>query len=161
MCTEETVTVFTCKAKDTLLKLNGSQSWKLNRKKVLKCKYLICTNNAKHGLSENRVSHVQAFLVGKISGVRESFDTISNNRWIIEFDSFADINIPNFWKGWRNPVRYLKNSEISINFEELEFFPVQNRDMDFIAELDKKERKYHKLPPLSTADPTREPDPKN
>ena len=42
---EESVMVFTYKSKNTLLKYNGSQSWKLDPKRVMKCKYVICVNN--------------------------------------------------------------------------------------------------------------------
>ena len=148
MSQEESVVVFTYKGKDTLLKFNGSQSWKLNRKRVLNCKYLICTNNANYGMSENVNDHRSAFLVAKISNVKKSFGTVSDDRWIIEFTEYAEVQIENFWQGWRNPVIYLSNSTIDIDFDSLEFKPVPERDIHYIEEVDKKERNYHNLPPL-------------
>ena len=73
MAKDESVLVFTYKGLETLIKFNGSQSWKLNRKRVLDCKYLICSNNTSHVLSENLNDHGQAFLVAKISNVSRRY----------------------------------------------------------------------------------------
>ena len=148
MSNTESVVVFTYKGIETLLKFNGSQSWKLNRKRVLNCKYLICTNNSKYGMSENLNNHGNAFLICKVSGVVKSFDTVSDNRWIIEFNEYAEVNIPNFWKGWRNPVIYLESSELGIDFDSLTFHAVPDRDQEYINQVDKKERLYHNLDPI-------------
>ena len=39
---EESVIVFSYKDTNTLLKFNGSQSWKLDSRRISKCKYIIC-----------------------------------------------------------------------------------------------------------------------
>ena len=49
----QTVVVFTFKDLDTILKFNGSSSWKLNRKRAINCKYIIVTKNSMHPLSNN------------------------------------------------------------------------------------------------------------
>ena len=161
MAKDESVLVFTCKGLETLIKFNGSQSWKLNRKRVLDCKYLICSNNTSHVLSENLNDHGQAFLVAKISNVSRPLGTIFDDRWIIEFSEYAEVNVPNFWKSWRNPVIYLPNSEIEIDFESLVFNPVPDRDFEYIEEVDKKERKYFNLPPLNEVHASASQDHKN
>ena len=139
---EESVMVFTYKSKNTLLKYNGSQSWKLDPKRVMKCKYLICVNNSKHTLSENLSDHGHAFLICKISNVKKTYGTVSSDRWIIEFSEYAEINIPNYWKGWRNPVVYTPSSEIE-NLSDIKFQEVPKIDLDFIKEHGEMEKTYH------------------
>ena len=109
---EESVIVFTYKDTNTLLKFNGSQSWKLDSRRVSKCKYIICVNNAKHPLSQNSNNHGFAFLVGKIKEVSKALETNLDDRWIIEFSEYAEVLIPNFWKGLRNPVNYIDTNKI-------------------------------------------------
>lgn len=131
---DESVMVFTCKDKETLLKFNGSQSWVLNAKRVAKCKYLICTRNSKHPLSERVSGHAEGFLVGRVSNVSKSLAPNYADRWIIEFDEYAEICVPNMWEGWQNPVRYRKTDDLSIDFEKLDFQKVPERDHEYISE---------------------------
>ena len=139
---EESIYVFTYKSTDTLLRYNGSQSWKLNPKRVMKCKYLICVNNSQHALSENEVNHGHAFLICKISNVKRNYGSISDDRWIIEFDEYAEINLPNFWKGWRNPIIYTPTNDIDLNLDEIQFKKVPEVDLKFIEEHEIMEQSY-------------------
>lgn len=139
---EESVLVFTYKDTNTLLKFNGSQSWKLDSRRVSKCKYIICVNNAKHTLSQSSNNHGFAFLVGKIKGVSKALETNLEDRWIIEFSEYAEVLIPNFWKGLRNPVKYIDTNKININFNDLEFKKVPERDFKFISEHIEIENKF-------------------
>ena len=131
---EESMLVFTYKDQNSLLKFNGSQSWALNPGRAKKCKYVICVNNAKSPLSQNSQSHSNVFLVGRISNISRAIGTKLNNRWIIEFDEYAEINIPNMWEGWRNPVTYKKTVEIGIDYNNLEWRKVPPRDEEFIKQ---------------------------
>ena len=131
---EESVLVFTYKDLNTLIRFNGSQSWKLDSKRVSKCKYIICVNNAKHSLSQNANNHGFAFLVGKISGVARALETKLVGRWIIEFNEYAEVEIPGFWEGLRNPVNYKRTEEINIDLENLVFHKVPERDLNFVSE---------------------------
>ena len=143
---EECVLVFTYQDLNTLLQFNGSQSWRLQtggRDRVRKCLYIICVNNAKHKLSQNFDNHGGAFLVGRISGVSKALESNFEDRSIIEFDEYAEINIPKIWEGWRNPVIYLKTvslntvgaiaGKLNIDFDNLEFHKVPPRDTQFIV----------------------------
>ena len=129
---EESILVFTYKNTNTLLHFAGSQSWVLNEKRARKAKYLVCVRNCHNSLSEETVGHGAGFFVGKISGLRPAFTNQEHNRWMIEFDEYAEINVPGIWQGWRNPVVYMPTNEISINFEELNFKSVPERDFNFI-----------------------------
>ena len=139
---EESVIVFTYKDTNTLLKFNGSQSWKLDSRRVSKCKYIICVNNAKHPLSQNSNNHGFSFLVGKIKDVSKALETNLEDRWIIEFNEYAEVIIPDFWKGLRNPVNYIDTKMININFNDLEFRKVPERDFKFISEHIEMENKF-------------------
>ena len=139
---EESVLVFTYKDTNTLLKFNGSQSWKLDSKRVSKCKYIICVNNAKHPLSQNSNNHGFAFLVGKINDVSKALKTNLEDRWIIEFNEYAEVLIPDLWIGLRNPVNYIDTNKININFNDLEFKKVPERDFKFISEHIEMENKF-------------------
>ena len=110
----------------------GSQSWVLNEKRAKKAKYIVCARNCHSSLSEETVGHGTGFFVGKICGLRPAFTNQEQNHWMIEFDEYAEINVPGIWQGWRNPVVYMPTSEIGIDFEELNFKSVPERDFDFI-----------------------------
>ena len=109
-------------------------------------------NNAKHKLSQNFDNHGGAFLVGRISGVAKALESNFKNRWIIEFDEYAEINIPKIWEGWRNPVIYLKTvslntvgaiaGKLNIDFDNLEFHKVPPRDTQFIVNHMNVENKF-------------------
>jgi len=149
----ESVMVYTYKSKETILKYGGSQSWKLNPNRVKKCEYIICFNNSTHSLSENKENFGQAFFVGKISNVKRNYGFITNDRWIIEFDEYAEINMidnwkitssnaPYLWGGWRNPVIYLPTKEVKINFDKLLFKKAPERDLSFIEQHGKMEKEW-------------------
>ena len=144
---EESILVFTYKNTNTLLHFAGSQSWVLNEKRARKAKYLVCVRNCHNSLSEETVGHGAGFFVGKISGLRPAFTNQEHNRWMIEFDEYAEINVPGIWQGWRNPVVYMPTSEIGIDFEELNFKSVPIRDFDFIKNhLEYEDRFEGRLP---------------
>ena len=131
---EESMLVFTYKDQNSLLKFNGSQSWVLNPERARKCKFVICVNNATNPLSQNLNinNHYSGFLVGRICNVSRAIGTKLNNRWIIEFDEYAEIDIQHMWKGWRNPVIYKKTQEVDIDFDSLDWRKVPLRDDEFI-----------------------------
>ena len=110
---DESIMVFTRNGKETLLKYNGSDSWKLGSNRVLKCKYVICVCNAQNHLSENTKSHGEGFLVGKISKITKPLNGVYPDRFMIEFDEYAEIKTGDIWKGKRNPIKYIKTKDIS------------------------------------------------
>ena len=50
------------------------------------------------------------------------------NRYLIEFSEFARVNIPNVWKGDRNPVKYRSADDLGIDFSKLKWEPMPERD---------------------------------
>ena len=131
---QESILLFTYKSVHTLLKFGGSQSWVLNEKRARKAKYMVCTRNCHNPLSEEPTGHGAAYFVGKIANLRPAFTNYPEKRWLIEFDQFAEIDIPNVWKGWRNPVVYMATNKLEIDFEKLDFQLAPKRDLDFIKD---------------------------
>ncbi|MEQ9874918.1 hypothetical protein ABRP91_13840 [Pectobacterium brasiliense] len=71
-------------------------------------------------------------MVGRISGVSRAPE--SSKRWIINIDSYSEVDIPNQWDGNRNPVSYRSLEDIGIDVSKLEFKPVSKIiPTDFIA----------------------------
>lgn len=123
------VVVFTNRGLDRLLQERGSQAWKLDPDRVRKLTYILCVQNRNDG-DWGSPTHDQGegFLIGKISGVEVNTDDPSNNRYIIKFDEYAEISVPNLWQqlgGLRNPVRYLDDLENYVDINALEWRPVQ------------------------------------
>jgi hypothetical protein len=48
----------------------------------------------------------------------------AENRFLIEFSEFARVNIPNFWMGDRNPVKYRSSESLGIDFSSLKWEPM-------------------------------------
>jgi hypothetical protein len=62
--------------------------------------------------------HGTAFLIGRIAEIVRSGQP---GRWLIKISEYAEINIPNVWKGWRFPVRYMPLSDFGIDPTRLTF----------------------------------------
>ena len=136
----ESIIVFTHSSTKDLIKFNGSQEWVLNKKRAIKCEYIICVQNQNPNFDwvwnneENDIEHGTGFLIGKISRINDALWSTSENKSIIEFSEYAHITVKNFWEGWKNPVIYKKTSEININFNSLNFKKVPPRDNAYIQE---------------------------
>ena len=124
----DTVSVFTAKDLKAAIRQGGCGNWKLNAERVRKCDYLVMIANAQHRESTHPKSqHGHAFLVGKISGLLSGADDDLNGkqggRWIIEISEYADIDIPDAWGNYQNPVKYTSLSELGIRPERLAWKP--------------------------------------
>lgn len=130
---DHSIIVFTHRSSEFLIKLNGSTSWKLNPTRARDCEYVICTRNRYSALSDDKISHRSAFLVGRISNIVQSLNLPRDEkRYMIEFHEYAEVSIPNIWEGWRGPVKYMLTRELDIDFENLNWKTVPNRDIDFV-----------------------------
>jgi hypothetical protein len=58
-------------------------------------------------------------LVGKIRDVVQ--DPNYPGRYLIQFSEFSRVNIPDAWKGDRNPVKYAELRELGIDPSQLEW----------------------------------------
>ena len=144
----ESILVFTHRSIEFLTKLNASTSWQLNQNRAMHCEYVICVRNTNSALAENDFPHGSAFLVGKISNVVQSLNLPRDeHRYMIEFEEYAEVSVPNVWQGWRSPVIYKDNNEIesiyNINFDTLSWKEVPERDIEYISEYFEKENKFY------------------
>lgn len=119
---EEVMVIFTGKSAESCLKVSGTQSWVLEPRHAKRCKYVVLCQNAyaEGEWADGREPHGTAFMIGRVSDVVPSTEV--EGRWLVKFDEYARLDKPNFWKGWRNPVRYFKTlEELSLSIDELHF----------------------------------------
>jgi hypothetical protein len=118
--------VFTAKSVGRILKEGGSSSWRLDRNHARRCTYAICTRNANADWVEGPEAHCFGFLLGRVKDVIPAPDY--EGRYLIQFSEFALIDIPDAWKGDRNPVRYGRLQDFGIDPSTLEWndMPVQS-----------------------------------
>lgn len=133
----KTVVVFTRKSFEEMLEQGGSGDWLANEGSLGRCSYLLATANA-HAKNSPfpGQQHAHAFLLGKISGVKDAPD--NPGRRIILFDEYAEVDLPDAWGGQRNPVRYTDLSEFGIDLQQITWkpFPVDRlKERDSIPEL--------------------------
>jgi hypothetical protein len=116
----EAAVVFTAKSIERILKERGTSSWRLDRNHARQCAYAVCTRNAYADWVEGSEPHHSAFLVGRVLDVVPAKPSAENdkrekNRFLIRFSQFARVNIPDVWRGDRNPVSYRLLEELGIN----------------------------------------------
>jgi hypothetical protein len=144
---KESLIVFTHRSKELLLDLNGSLAWKIDPERVRKCKYIVCARNTNHGLAELDVPHSSAFLIGKVSGISPALNLPrDNDRWMVKFDEYAELNIPNAWDGQRWPVKYYETetllNKFDIDSESLDWNKVPDQDLSYIYKYFEDENEY-------------------
>lgn len=124
--------VFTSKSVDEILETGGTGHWNLTPARVAGMEFAVCTycdtpdptkkRNVVSGLSRGA-----AFMVGRISGLRQSKTENGRQRYVVEFSEYAILDQPKVWDGSRNPVRYVEREYLAqsgVNFGELEFKPM-------------------------------------
>ncbi len=126
---EEVIVVFTAKSVETLKKEGGTSAWRLDRSRARRCAYAVCTRNANAKWVQGSETHHAAFLVGKVRDVVPCPPTPENeeaggNRHLVRFSDFALVNIPNVWKGDRNPIKYSTLEELAIDPSTLTWEPM-------------------------------------
>jgi hypothetical protein len=118
----ETAVVFTAKSIDRILREGGTSSWRLDRNHARQCGIAVCTRNANADWVEGPEAHHSAFLVGKVRDVVPAPDY--EGRFLILFSEYALVDIPDVWKGDRNPVKYASLEEIGIDPSSLKWEPM-------------------------------------
>jgi hypothetical protein len=114
--------VFTFKSVERILAEGGTSAWRLDRNRARQCKYVVCTRNAKANEVEGPEAHHSAFLVGKVKGVAPKPGR--DGRFIILMSEYARVDIPDVWKGDRNPVKYETLEELEIDPYALAWEPM-------------------------------------
>jgi hypothetical protein len=125
--TADTIVVFTARSPERIVREGGSQSWVLNPARAKQCKWLVCTqnrHNPDHVFSDATESHGTGFLLGRISGVRQSAEEGDSDRWQILISEFSRISVPDAWGHQRNPVRYTSLDELGISPDKIKFEPM-------------------------------------
>lgn len=124
---DDAVVVFTARSPDRIIREGGSQAWVLNAARAKQCTYLVCTQNRNHPdheFSDATEPHGTAFLIGKISAMRQPDEDRDQDRFMIAISEYARIEIPDAWKHWRNPVRYMSLDELGIDLDGITFQPM-------------------------------------
>lgn len=126
------IVVLTARGLTEILETGGSQAWRLDAGKASKHSYVVCVQNRKPSWGTAEAEHHQAFLVGHVSSVTKT-NGGKGDRWIINIDSYAEIDIPNQWDGNRNPVSYRTLESMGINLNELVFKPMPCVENDKVS----------------------------
>ncbi len=114
--------IFTAKSLEVCLGVGGSQSWVLDRAHARRCKYAVLCRNAHTDWGDGKEPHGTAFMIGRLSDVVPSTET--DGRWLVKFDKYARLDIPDFWQGWRNPIRYTTLKELALSLDDVHFEPM-------------------------------------
>src|SRR4051794_35091434 len=103
MSQDKVLVVFTCKKVSRLLREGGTSRWHLDPRRARRCKFAVCTRNEKAEFEDGSgpEEHRSAFLVGKVKSVVED-----EGRYMVRFSEYALVDVPDVWKGERNPVKY-------------------------------------------------------
>jgi hypothetical protein len=120
MSTHKAIVVFTAKSIERILREGGTSSWRLDRNNARQCEFAICTRNANADWAEGPEEHHAAFMVGKVKNVVPSPDR-KGNYFLIQFSEYALVNVPEVWKGDRNPVKYGTLEDFGIDPSTLEW----------------------------------------
>ena len=51
-------------------------------------------------------------------------DNDNPDRYLVKMSEYAELNVPDVWQGWRNPIKYTTLEELGINLEGLDFRPM-------------------------------------
>ena len=126
------ICVLTARGPDRLLEEGGSQAWVLDHNRAKACKYVLCVQNNRGAGNEwgtPTKAHHSAFLVGKLKDVvrADSAEDGYEDRWLLTFSEYAEIDVPGAWPGNRNPVLYSDLENFNIDPASLVFKPMPER----------------------------------
>ncbi|WP_447742942.1 hypothetical protein [Variovorax boronicumulans] len=131
------ICVFTARGRERIFSEGGSKAWVLDSARAARIAYVVCVQN--RGFSDDwgevtAPAHA-AFLVGKLDKVVEVPNESSNkSRYLLTFSEYAEIEVPDAWPGFRNPVWYTTLEEMNIDVSSLRFKPMPKPGSDKEAE---------------------------
>ena len=114
----DVVMVFTSKSLETMKQEGGSGNWAANKERVKHAKWIVATRNRNSSWTQGTEGHGSAFLIGRVSGIKQA-PAPESNRYVIVFDQYAELDIPDAWTGDRNPVAYTDLGTLGINPDAL------------------------------------------
>lgn len=124
------VCVLTARGIERILAEGGSQAWVLDAKRARACAYVICVQNRGFADDWGNVSapHHTAFVVGRLKDVVRSQEVDCENRWLLTFSEYAEVDVSDAWPGNRNPVLYTDLESFGISLESLQFHPMPEQE---------------------------------
>lgn len=121
---DNVVCVLTADGITDILEGGGSGQWVLDAKRARTCEYVVCVQTRDHRWGGESAEHHVAFLIGRLKDIVRPDQEGSENRWILKFKEYAEIDIPNAWPGYRNPVFYTNLNHFGIDPSLLKFEPM-------------------------------------
>lgn len=146
---DRALVVFTRKSKKKLLSAGGTSAWAINPATVGQFEYVICCRNSSVDPNDDARPGPEprgsAFLVGKISGIEWLYFENDRNRYRVNFSEVAEVNVPGFWDGSRNPVRYYTVDQVNdrgLQLDQLDFKPLPSsaENSDIGLDTDRRSR---------------------
>ena len=125
--TNKAICVFTARGLEKVLSEGGSQAWVLDNGRAARFEYVVCVQNRGFADDWGKASAParSAFVVGKLKDVVEvPNNSSSKSRFLLTFSEYAEIDVPDAWPGYRNPVWYTTLDEIGIDPSKLRFKPM-------------------------------------
>lgn len=114
------IAIFCGKSKEHILRDGGTQSWRLLPRNAVQHEYVVCCRSGVDWV-EGPEKRGSAFLIGRISGVVPSTDNNAEDRYLVKISEYAELDLPEVWQGWRNPVKYTTLEELGVSLEGLDF----------------------------------------
>lgn len=136
---KDAVMVFTSKSLETMRLEGGTGNWAAKEERLKHSKWIIATRNQKSNWAQGEEPHGSAFLIGRVSGVKPA-PAPEENRFVIGFDRYAELHIPNAWTNNRNPVAYTSLDALGIDAERLEWKPFEIQEDGFPKDASNKPR---------------------
>lgn len=127
---KDVLMVFTSKSLATMKQEGGSGNWAANKERLRHAKWIVATRNEKSSWAQGDEGHGSAFLIGRVSGIKQALAP-EQNRFVVVFDRYAELSLPNAWTGSRNPVAYTDLDTLGISPDKLtwkEFLPPQTEE---------------------------------
>lgn len=134
------IAVFTAKSRPRILAEGGTSAWKLRPQRASACDYAVCTRSGADWVEDDEPKG-SAFMVGRISSIVDAPD--NPGRHLVRFSEYANVDIPEVWQGWRNPVRYSSLEELGIDLDDLEFQPMPDLEVNDDALSDDEVKAIH------------------
>ncbi|WP_083700398.1 hypothetical protein [Acidihalobacter ferrooxydans] len=121
--------VLTGKKLDKMIEEGGIGYWKADARRVAQCLYILAIANARSGITQfSSADQNKGYLLGRIAGTFRPPE--HPDRLVIVISEYAEIDLPNAWPGYRNPVFYTDLETLGIDARALDWktFPFIKRD---------------------------------
>lgn len=127
--------VFTAKSIELIHQQGGTSSWVLSPASMRDVRYVVCTRNTDRTIDEELgprpEAHGEAFLVGKVTGMKQLKYENNRKRYLVQMSEYARVSVEDFWTHDRNPTRYTDTDtlrERGIDVDKLEWLPMNGTD---------------------------------